>query len=51
MIKPANIECPDCKWMALADDEKKIIFCQNSACMVDGKYKQIKPKYDMYIPK
>lgn len=41
MITKANIECPDCGWMCLVEGDK--VFCQNSDCMVDGKFKRIEP--------
>ncbi len=50
VIAKADIECPDCGWETLTDDETKVVFCQNPKCMIDGKFKQIKPKYQMYIP-
>ena len=46
----ANISCEDCGWELLVDDNTKVVFCQNEKCMINGKFKQIKPKYHMYIP-
>ena len=49
-IKKADITCPDCGWELLANDVSKEVFCQNAKCMIDGKFKRIKPRYQMYIP-
>ncbi len=46
----ANISCETCGWELLVDDHTKVVFCQNQKCMINGKFKQIKPKYHMHIP-
>lgn len=43
-IERAGITCETCGYMLLIDDITKIVFCQNCK-------KQIKPKYQQYIPK
>ncbi len=49
-IKKAGITCESCGWEALVNDMSKEVFCQNPECMTDGKFKRIKPRYQMYIP-
>ena len=49
-IKKAGITCESCGWELLTSDVDKVVFCQNEGCMIDGKFKRIKPKYHMYIP-
>lgn len=40
-IQKANINCETCGWMILT--EENVVFCQNPKCMVNGKFKHIKP--------
>lgn len=42
-IQKANISCDDCEWMLLTDDEENIVFCQNPKCMINNKFKRVKP--------
>lgn len=39
--KKAGLE-HSCGWELLVQDE--VIFCQNPKCMINGKFKQIKPR-------
>tara|TARA_Y100000310_G_scaffold250533_1_gene256775 strand:+ start:185 stop:346 length:162 start_codon:yes stop_codon:yes gene_type:complete len=43
MIRRAYMQCPECEYELLIEDNIKIIFCQNCKTK-DGKFKQVKPK-------
>tara|TARA_Y100000310_G_C20635458_1_gene790904 strand:- start:845 stop:958 length:114 start_codon:yes stop_codon:yes gene_type:complete len=34
----------ECGWFLVADDKSKVVVCKNPECMIDGKYKQVKPR-------